>query len=216
MKQIYLIRHAQSEANAGLVIRPNHDIALTSLGHTQATEVADWLYARVPKPDGVFISEMIRTHQTAAPYLTRSHQQAQMLADLSEFNYLDYGRICNLQFSELLSIADNYWQQADVDFYDGAETDSYCDFVKRVAQMRAYFHALPDGVYVAFTHGMWLGMLMWQLLLKDDMPRLMDMRAFRQFELAIRPKNCEVFRLDCQADIDCQANIATITKLRAV
>lgn len=32
MKQIYFIRHAQSESNAGTAIRPNQDIQITNLG----------------------------------------------------------------------------------------------------------------------------------------------------------------------------------------
>lgn len=34
MKKIYLIRHAQSESNAGLALRPNHEINLTEFGNT--------------------------------------------------------------------------------------------------------------------------------------------------------------------------------------
>ncbi|HCC66847.1 histidine phosphatase family protein [Moraxella osloensis] len=36
MKKIYLIRHAQSQSNAGQAVRPNHAINLTDVGKTQA------------------------------------------------------------------------------------------------------------------------------------------------------------------------------------
>ena len=73
-------------------------------------------------------------------------------------------------------------------------TDSFEHFVARVQKVRAYFDALPGGTYLVFTHGMWIGMLIWQLLLGDS-PRLYNMKKFREFELAMRPKNCEVLLL---------------------
>ena len=42
MKKIYLIRHAQSQSNAGQAVRPNHAINLTDVGKTQAQWWARW------------------------------------------------------------------------------------------------------------------------------------------------------------------------------
>ena len=66
MKKIYLIRHAQSESNAGLLVRPNADINITELGNTQARELADWLHTHISEPiDDIFVSQFVRTQQTA-------------------------------------------------------------------------------------------------------------------------------------------------------
>ncbi|MFB2538267.1 MULTISPECIES: phosphoglycerate mutase family protein [unclassified Acinetobacter] len=41
MKSIYIIRHGQSESNAGHgKPKPNHDIALTEIGQQQAEQVS--------------------------------------------------------------------------------------------------------------------------------------------------------------------------------
>lgn len=198
MKKFYLIRHAQSESNAGLNVRPNHEIALTELGKTQADSLSDWLMTHVPTPTQVFVSTYIRTHETARPYLDKIGVVPVMIEPLREFNYLDYDHIKDLTYPQIITLADEYWTKADTEYTDSPATDSFTNLIARVKAVRDEFRALPDGTYVVFTHGMWLGMLMWQLLHSyhgTPCPRVFNMTAFRQFELAIRPKNCEVFAL---------------------
>ena len=194
MKKIYLIRHAQSESNAGQTVRPNHQINITDVGKTQAQELADWLSANVTEPvTEIFVSQYLRTHQTAQPYLQSTKRTATVIDELHEFNFLDFDTIKDLSFDDIRVIADDFWQQHSA--HRASEvTDSFEHFVARVQKVRAYFDALPDGTYLVFTHGMWIGMLIWQMLLGDS-PRLYNMKKFREFELATRPKNCEVLLL---------------------
>ena len=194
MKKIYLIRHAQSESNAGQAVRPNHQINITDVGKTQAQELADWLSANVTEPvTEIFVSQYLRTQQTAQPYLQRTKRTAIVIDELHEFNFLDFDTIKDLSFDDIRVIADDFWQRHSA--HRASEvTDSFEHFVARVQKVRAYFDALPDGTYLVFTHGMWIGMLIWQLLLGDS-PRLYSMKKFREFELAMRPKNCEVLLL---------------------
>lgn len=198
MKKFYLIRHAQSESNAMQSVRPNHEIALTELGHRQANEVANWLMTHIPNPDKVFVSPYVRTHQTAQPYLDTLGVTPVVIEPLREFNYLDYEHIKDLTYPQIITLADEYWAQADIHHTDSPTTDSFTNLVERVKAVRDEFERLPDGTYVVFTHGMWLGMLMWQLVLgyhTTPCPRVFDMVKFRQFELIVRPKNCEIFKL---------------------
>ena len=65
---LYLIRHAQSEANAGGISKPERDISLSPLGREQAQA----LVARLPRSAHIYTSELRRTHETAAPYC-RTH-----------------------------------------------------------------------------------------------------------------------------------------------
>lgn len=192
MKKFYLIRHAQSESNAGLMVRPNHQIALTELGRHQAVKLSDWLYQHIAMPDGVFVSSYVRTHQTAYPYLDKIGMTPTQMDELREFNYLDYEHIKGLTFAQITDMADKFWAKADSEYADSPATDNFADLVARVKVVRDEFGRLPDGDYVVFTHGMWLGMLMWQLM-HGDSPRVFDMKKFREFELSVRPKNCEVF-----------------------
>ncbi|MFW2176751.1 MULTISPECIES: histidine phosphatase family protein [unclassified Moraxella] len=194
-KKIYLIRHAQSESNAGKLVRPNHEINITELGQTQANELAEWLQSHINEPIAdIFISQYVRTHQTAKPFLDKVGRSATMIDDLHEINYLDFERIKDLSFDEIRKLADEFWQKSP-SHQDSDVTDSFEQFVQRVKNVRAFFDGLPDGTYVVFTHGMWIGMLMWQVLLGNS-PRVMNMQRFREFELVVRPKNCEVFLFD--------------------
>lgn len=198
MKKFYLIRHAQSESNAMQSVRPNADIALTELGTRQACELSDWLISHVPTPKKVFVSSYIRTHQTAQPYLDKIGDTPVVFEPLREFNYLDYEHIKDLTYPQIIKMADEYWARADVDYTDSPDTDSFTNLISRVKAVHDEFKRLPDGTYVVFTHGMWLGMLMWQLVHGyhgTPCPRVFNMGKFREFELSVRPKNCEVFVL---------------------
>ncbi len=196
MKKFYLIRHAQSESNAGHAIRPNPDIALTNLGRQQARELSDWLLAHVATPNKVFVSSYIRTHQTAEPYLDKTGLTSIVLDDLREFNYLDYEHIKDLTLPQIIKMADEFWARGDREYTDSPTSDNFINLVARVKAVCEEFDALPDGTYVVFTHGMWLGMLMWQLIHGyhgGECPRLFNVVKFREFELTVRPKNCEVY-----------------------
>lgn len=195
MKQIFIIRHAQSESNARMSIRPNHLINITEKGKQQALELAQWLSEHIPSPTQVFVSPYIRTHQTAQPFLDSIQAQSQILNDLHEFNYLNFDKIQHLSFDELIRLSDQYWHNADIHYNDGESAESFQDFVQRVNHIRQFLHELDDGVYVIFGHGMWIGMLIWQLMVKDRQ-RILQMSEFRAFELAMRADNCEVFQLN--------------------
>ncbi len=196
MKTIYLIRHAQSQSNAhanstNKIIYRNHQIALSDLGHQQACHLADMLIKQIPTPTQVFVSSYIRTHQTAKPYLDKLGMSAQILDNLHQFDYLDFEHITGKGFDELYQMSEVFWQRPN-DYKDSPNCESYDDSVARVQSIRAYFKTLPDGTYVVFTHGMWISMLIWQLL----NPSLIHQKVtFRQFEQTIRPNNTDMYRL---------------------
>lgn len=215
MKTIYLARHAQSESNTGQKISVNDCIAITKLGQTQSVELADWFCANVPSIDEVFVSTYERTHQTANPLLEKLNKKPIILSDLHEFNTLNFANIKNLDFFGIQHLSDHYWQTADGNHIDGNElsvpdnwrAESFYQFVERVKNALKYFQQLPDGTYVVYTHGIWLSMLRF-LLLNEKTHHANSLKKFRQFELSIRPKNCEVF---CLTLIE---NFADIKKVR--
>ncbi len=207
MKKIYLIRHAQSESNAAINIRPNPQINLTPLGKNQAEILSHWLLHHITEPiEEIFVSNYVRTQQTAEPFLNEVKRQASILEDLHEFDYLDFHHIKDLSFAQLKQKTDDFWQVNDIYHKDSQNTESFWSFAGRVMNARAYFDGLNAGTYVVFGHGMWLGMLIWQLL-HGDGSRVMDMERFRTFELSIRPKNTEIYLLTLDGK-------ASITKVR--
>lgn len=215
MKTIYLARHAQSESNTGQKISVNKEIDITKLGKEQSMQLADWLLENVGNIDGILISNYQRTYQTALPLMDKLAIEPVILQELHEFNCLNFANIQDKDFWGVKTLAENYWQTFLPNQIDGDElavpddwtAESFADFVGRVCRAVQYFKALPDGTYVVYTHGIWLSMLIW-LSLNQPVDSNKAMQNFRQFELAIRPNNCEVF---CLKFVD---DLLAITKAR--
>ena len=109
MKTLYLIRHAQSAANAGGISLPDREIPLSAEGARQAAELA----CRLPENRHVFVSEMRRTHETATPYCARHDVRPEILPCLNEFSYLPFAAVQGLDASARKPLAQAYWQRAD-------------------------------------------------------------------------------------------------------
>jgi probable phosphoglycerate mutase len=62
---LYLIRHGQSHVNLEEWESGNTDEGLTELGQRQAAALAEWMPARVRKPDAIYASTMLRARETA-------------------------------------------------------------------------------------------------------------------------------------------------------
>lgn len=87
-KTVYLVRHGQSAANAGIATTCNCTIPLTELGKAQA----QWLASHLPKPDLICASDMTRAIETSIP--TREKWPTipfKILREVREFDYLDLG-----------------------------------------------------------------------------------------------------------------------------
>jgi broad specificity phosphatase PhoE len=91
---VWLVRHGQSQANAGQVTQHPKSIALTELGWEQAKRVAKRLDVAAQR---VIVSPYARTLDTAGPYLDKLGQQgldASVLEwPIEEFTYLNPPRL---------------------------------------------------------------------------------------------------------------------------
>ncbi|SIR98373.1 Broad specificity phosphatase PhoE [Moraxella cuniculi DSM 21768] len=198
MKKIYLIRHGQSEANAGTTVYPNETIPLSRLGSVQAWHLAQWLHTTIQDVDAVFVSPYLRTQQTAQPYLTKTDLIPSVLPCLQELDMLAFENIASLSFAEIGALAEKFWQQ-DNHYRDGENTDSFDDFVKRVQAARQHFEQMADGTYVMFGHGIWISMLIWQLMHQDD-AKVQDKASFASYKRHLYPNNCAVYLLSIDDD----------------
>lgn len=66
MKTLTYIRHGESVSNAGGLTMAHEAVPLSELGHTQARALAQTLGVQ---PSRVLVSRLVRTHQTAQPFL---------------------------------------------------------------------------------------------------------------------------------------------------
>lgn len=210
MKQIYLIRHGQSLSNAGGDAQPNAHIELTELGKRQAREVAAWLSEAVTdEVNSINVSKFIRTHQTAKPFVEMTGIEPTIIEGLHEFDYLSFNKIDGTSLAQRRQMADDYWVIREPQELEGEDAESYQAFCDRVGRVLEHFKTLEDGNHVVYTHGLWISMLIWQLLGQPNDTND-NMRKFRQFELSIRARNCEVFLLTLK-----DGHPPAITKVRS-
>lgn len=191
MKTLYLIRHAQSTANAGGTSLPDHEIPLSAAGAQQAAERA----CRLPANRRVFVSEMRRTHETAAPYCARHGIRPEILPCLNEFSYLPFAAVQGLDASACKPLAQAYWQRADPHFCSGGSADTFAEFNGRVSDfLFDTWPELPHGSLL-FGHGIWMALLAWRLS-GNRAESGADMAAFRAFQSSLHVANASLWRLD--------------------
>jgi alpha-ribazole phosphatase len=186
---LFLIRHGQSQANAGGVTLENPLVPLTELGALQARTLAALLPSA---PAAVWSSPFIRSLDTAAPYCARLGVALQIHDGLREFETLDTlqmrGTSCETREVALA----RYWQEADPDRRTGPDGETFREFYERVAEMRTtWLPSLSDGT-VIFGHGMWMALLFWQLWGFQQIDHL-AMVHFRRFQLGFPTPNTVVY-----------------------
>ncbi len=214
MKKIYIVRHGQSHTNAGGKAMPNAEIPLTELGQQQAVSVADWLLQATNKNIcSIGVSKYLRTQQTAQPLVEKTALTPTIIEGLQEFNYLCFETIKGKTVEERMQIAERYWLKQAPDFIDGGDdtqAENFAMFVQRTQKVLTQLQRLEDGIHVLYSHGLWISMLIW-IILAQPTDNNEAMQKFRQFELSIRAKNCEVFLLTLQKDC-----LPAMTKVRSV
>jgi 2,3-bisphosphoglycerate-dependent phosphoglycerate mutase len=108
--RVWLIRHGESESNAGLPSADPGSIPLTALGHQQAERVARALAAT---PALIVTSPYARARQTAQPAIRRFPAAARREWPVQEFTYLGRLRERGTTALEREPYVRAYWDRAD-------------------------------------------------------------------------------------------------------
>jgi len=190
MARLTFVRHAQSVANAGGQTLPHATIPLSSTGEAQAA----WIAMRLPiDASAVHVSKFDRARETARPFCERIGLQARVHPLMHEFSAIDPARIAGLTGAQRRPLTDAYWARGDRDARMGDAADTFGEFVGCVDGFIDGMDDLADGS-VLVGHGIWFGLLAWRLMgFQADTPD--DMRAFRQFQVALPMPNCAVYEL---------------------
>jgi alpha-ribazole phosphatase len=189
--RIYLVRHGQSQANAGGVTLENTIVPLTPLGESQARAIAALLPAT---PQRIWSSPFKRALDTAAPYCARIGRAATVRDDLREFETVDTVQLRGGACQEREAVVAAYWMKSDPDHRSGPAAETFREFHLRVARARVEFlPGLADGT-VIFGHGMWMALLCWQIWGFSVVDRI-GMILFRRFQLGFPTPNAGVYCL---------------------
>ncbi len=178
MPIVWLIRHGESESNAGLVTADAGSSGLTARGHAEAVAIAR-LFPTAPAL--IVTSPYIRTALTAAPLRRRFPATPHEEWPVQEFTYLnaEQRRDTSLQQREPWVAA--YWERGDPTYRDGAGAESFADLFARVLAFRARLADLPANPVAVFSHGHFLAAALWTILTEPPAPSAQAMRHFRAF-----------------------------------
>jgi alpha-ribazole phosphatase len=189
--RIYLVRHAQSQANAGGVTLENALVPLTPLGELQARAIAQLL---PPSAVTIWASPFKRALDTAAPYCERMGHPAATCDDLREFETVDTVQLRGTACEERETVVAGYWMKSDPDHRSGPAAETFREFHERVERTRhGFLPGLPDGS-ILFGHGMWMALLLWQLWGFATVDRI-GMTLFRRFQLGFPTPNTGIYCL---------------------
>ena len=193
-KKVYLIRHAESEANAGGRTSDPSKIALSPAGIKQAEEMAAMISET---PELIVTSSYIRTVQTAAPLMRRSRKTPHEIWEVHEFTYLAPGRCKNTSLLERRPIVEEYWKKRDPFYCDGEGAESFNDFIGRVKRTLGRLRSGRESTIAIFSHEQFIKALLW-VLNRGEIARLSseDMKEYKDLLAVSRIPNCRIVEVE--------------------
>ncbi|WP_145254335.1 histidine phosphatase family protein [Pseudomonas sp. DE0157] len=197
MKNVRLIRHGESAANAGEPTRDHASIPLPAKGLEQARIVAQSITSA---PGLILASPFLRAQATALATTALYPDAAFETWLVHEFTYLAPARCVDTTLAQRRGWVDSYWQRSDPAFSDGEGAESFIDLVTRV---RAFLKRLAEqsaSDIVVFSHGQVMNTVRWLL---EKRPQVIDGEAmldWREYEIANHIPNCQGFSLSRHTD----------------
>lgn len=192
MKNVRLIRHGESAANAGEPTRDHASIPLTAKGLEQARMVAQ----SITSPPGLILASPFLRAQATALATTAIYPDAAFETwPVHEFTYLAPARCVDTTLAERRGWVEAYWERADPAFSDGEGAESFIDLVTRVQAFLKRLAEQPATDIVVFSHGQVMNTVRWLL---EKRPQEIDSGAmldWRQYEIANHVPHCQGFSL---------------------
>lgn len=195
MGLVWLIRHGESEANAGLPSDQHANIKLTAKGHQQAKQIA--LFLSQP-PSLVVTSPFLRTQQAAQPTIDKFPSAPQVQWQIQEFDYLAAARRKGTTLAERTPMADEYWQRNDPFYVDGEGAESFVEMMNRIDKLHKKIKTLKEEFTVIFTHGIFLRTFLWSLIFNSTEATAETMRQVKVALDFFKVPNGAIIKLQTQ------------------
>lgn len=162
MPTILLIRHGESQSNAGLPTSRTEDIALTDKGKEQARQIAQYLKDTQITPSLIVISPYLRAIQTAAPTrlffpsVPTTHKW-----QVQEFNYLSSWINTNSTVQDRHQYVEEYWKLSDPNYIDSFGSETFEKFIHRTTKVLNRLKNTRQGTIAIFSHQQFICALLW-------------------------------------------------------
>jgi probable phosphoglycerate mutase len=158
MTELLLIRHGETDWNRELRFQGQVDVPLNATGHEQARRLAQRLAGE--RVDQLYVSDLLRTQQTAQPVSSQLQVAGSLDAALREQNFgiVDGMRVDDIKTQHPL--AWDQWTRFDADWSFGGGAESTRQFHARVmGAVQRLVAAHPGQTLLVVTHGGVLDMI---------------------------------------------------------
>jgi 2,3-bisphosphoglycerate-dependent phosphoglycerate mutase len=188
---VWMIRHGESVANAGAETSDPALIPLSGTGERQAAVVAQTFDQA---PGLIVTSPFLRAQQTARATVERYPSIPVEQLPIQEFTYL--GRLHGRPTTgaQRQQLVDDYWNAADPRYVDDEKSESFVDVHARARQFLTRLTP-QGGTVAAFTHGLFMRVVVWVVLTGERAPTTDSMRRFYQFRTPYLIPNCSIITL---------------------
>lgn len=192
---IWLVRHGQSAANAGLPTEGHGDVPLTELGRQQACAVARRVERR---PDLLIVSPFLRACATCEPIQARWPATRRETWPIQELTYLSPARCAGTTSATRRPLVDAYWRLCDPHYVDGSDAESFSAFSSRLRDFHQRLLALDCAYVIAVGHGQFFRA--YTMCLTDGFTVTPEwMARYRIVETGNPMANCEIIELSGEA-----------------
>jgi len=192
MTEIWLIRHGESESNAGMPTSDTSKIALTQRGFAQAECIVE---AFTRSPSLIVTSPYLRARQSARPAIECFPQARLEEWPVHEYPYLSLASRHNTTLQERRPLIDAYWDRCDPHYLDGDGAESFVALVARAAQALERMKSLDDDFVAIFSHGLFIRTLLWVLLARPIEIDAAAMRRYRSFLSGFAVPNGSIMKM---------------------
>lgn len=197
MKDIWLIRHAESLANIGESTTTPREIPLSENGLRQADDLASTIDER---PDLVILSPYVRSRQTAEPLFELYPDARSETLLVQEFTYLSVSRCRGTSYEHRKPWAREYWQRADPNYCDGDQAESFAEFIGRCETFDWQIREREYELALVFTHEQFIKGLLWNSMRFGPEMTSASMRSFQKFMVSFSVPNTAIMRVKIDED----------------
>jgi 2,3-bisphosphoglycerate-dependent phosphoglycerate mutase len=161
MYNIFLVRHGESQSNAGEPTSNPEEVELTERGHVESRLVAHYFKQHDISLNLLVTSPYRRAIQTAA--YTREYFPAVATEewDVQEFTYLSSLHRRATTIGDRRPLVEDYWNRLLPFARDTPDSESFASFIARVRYFIAWVRADLRGNIVVFSHEQFINAVLW-------------------------------------------------------
>jgi probable phosphoglycerate mutase len=198
MTEHYLVRHGESQANAGEATADPATVELTGGGRLQAALAALALHAAGVHPSLFVVSSYTRSQESAVPTQYLYPHVPVEEWPIHEFTYIAAFKGIPCTVADRKPTRDAYWSQLDPQLVHSPGSESYSQLVDRAsATLNRLRHI--ERTAVLFGHEQFFNMLLYLTREGDSTVDSEHMRGFKEFLHDHRVQNGSITLLNTEA-----------------